>query len=114
MMNVFKKSILIDKFEMGGHSMEIWIIEGRLQIRMADIGKVHSVDLPSHLAITKRDNLTVDFSKEGAVFDVDVLSELDVDVSTKWLLSFILNYMFNLSADELELKERVDKLYKKE
>ena len=103
----FEKSRLVDKFTMGGQTIEIWIMLGRLQIRMPDIGKIHSIDLPSDLAIVEKNDQIPESPKDN-IFKI--LSDLPVDKDTKWLFSFILTYLFNLSADELKLKEDVEKL----
>ena len=50
----------------------------------------------------------VEALKEESIFKI--LSDLPVDANTKWLFSFILTYLFNLSADESKLTTRVERL----
>ena len=101
----FKESRLVDKFTMENQDIEIWIIEGELQIRMPNIGKIHNINFSSDLAIVEMGG-----SEETTENVFSILSKVNIDEDTKWLFSLILTYLFNLSADESKLTKRVERL----
>ena len=47
----YKKSMLVDKWLINGEQIEVWIIEGSLEVRMSKT--VHQVDLPANLLIAE-------------------------------------------------------------